>query len=66
LLSDRELEVFRLLGQGHSTRQISELMNVGFKTVHVYCARIKEKLNLASLNELVFHAIRWHENGEPH
>lgn len=60
-LSDRELEVFRLLGRGLNTRQISEQMNVSFKTVHAYCARIKEKLNLASINELAFHAIRWHE-----
>jgi DNA-binding NarL/FixJ family response regulator len=64
-LSDRELEVFQLLGRGYNTRQISEQMNVGFKTVHAYCARIKEKLNLANINELVFHAIRWHESQQP-
>jgi DNA-binding NarL/FixJ family response regulator len=64
-LSDRELEVFQLLGRGYSTRQISEQMNVGFKTVHAYCARIKEKLNLANINELAFHAIRWHESQQP-
>jgi DNA-binding NarL/FixJ family response regulator len=64
-LSDRELEVFQLLGRGYSTRQISEQLNVGFKTIHAYCARIKEKLNLASINELVFQAIRWHESQQP-
>ena len=64
-LSDRELEVFQLLGRGYNTRQISGQMNVGFKTVHAYCARIKEKLNLANINELVFHAIRWHESQQP-
>ena len=64
-LSDRELDVFQMLGRGYSTRQISEQMNVGFKTVHAYCARIKEKLNLANINELVFHAIRWHESQQP-
>jgi DNA-binding NarL/FixJ family response regulator len=64
-LSDRELEVFQLLGRGYNTRQISEQMSVGFKTVHAYCARIKEKLNLANINELVFHAIRWHESQQP-
>jgi DNA-binding NarL/FixJ family response regulator len=64
-LSDRELEVFQLLGRGYNTRQISEQMNVGFKTVHAYCARIKEKLNLVNINELVFHAIRWHESQQP-
>jgi DNA-binding NarL/FixJ family response regulator len=64
-LSDRELEVFQMLGRGLNTRQISEQMHVGFKTVHAYCARIKEKLNLASINELVFQAVRWHESQQP-
>ena len=64
-LSDRELEVFQLLGRGFNTRQVSEQMNIGFKTVHVYCARIKDKLNLANINELVFNAVRWHESQLP-
>ena len=41
-LSDRELEVFQLLGRGQSTRQIADHLHVGFKTVQAYCARIKE------------------------
>src|SRR5437899_1158079 len=61
LLSDRELEVFQLLGQGRGTRQISELLRVSVKTVQAYCARIKEKLNLASATELVREAVRWQE-----
>ena len=61
-LSDRELEVFQLLGRGFSTRQISEHLHVGFKTVQGYSARIKEKLNLANINELMREAIRWHED----
>jgi DNA-binding NarL/FixJ family response regulator len=61
-LSDRELEVFQLLGCGCTTRQISEQMNISFKTVQVYCGRIKEKLALANINELISHAVRWHEN----
>jgi DNA-binding NarL/FixJ family response regulator len=65
ILSDRELEVFQLLGSGLSTRQISEQMNVSFKTVQAFCARIKEKLNLANINELIFHAVRWHESQQP-
>ncbi len=52
-LSDRELEVFQLLGRGHSTRQIAEHLHVGFKTVQAYCARIKEKLKLANATELL-------------
>ena len=61
-LSDRELEVFQLLGAGYSTRQISEHLHVGFKTVQGYSARIKEKLNLSNINELMREAIRWQEN----
>jgi DNA-binding NarL/FixJ family response regulator len=61
-LSDRELEVFQLLGGGYSTRQISEHLHVGFKTVQGYSARIKEKLNLSNINELMREAIRWQEN----
>jgi DNA-binding NarL/FixJ family response regulator len=64
-LSDRELEVFQLLGRGCSTRQISEQMNISFKTVQAFCARIKEKLNLTNINELIFHAVRWHESQQP-
>jgi len=61
-LSDRELEVFELLGRGSNTRQISDQMKLSPKTVQVYCARIKEKLNLANINELIAQAVRWHEN----
>lgn len=61
LLSDRELEVFELFGQGRGTRQIAEQLHVSVKTVQAYCARIKEKLGLASATELVREAVRWHE-----
>jgi len=61
-LSDRELEVFQLLGCGHNTRQIADRLHVNFKTVQAYCARIKEKLDLANINELLCQAVRWHEN----
>jgi DNA-binding NarL/FixJ family response regulator len=61
-LSDRELEVFQLLGLGYNTRQIADHLHVGFKTVQSYCARIKEKLRLANATELLREAIRWHES----
>jgi DNA-binding NarL/FixJ family response regulator len=64
-LSDRELEVFQLLGRGHNTRQIADHLHVGFKTVQAYCARIKEKLNLTNINELLVEAVRWRESEEP-
>jgi DNA-binding NarL/FixJ family response regulator len=62
LLSDRELEVFELFGQGRGTRQIAGQLCVSVKTVQAYCARIKEKLGLASATELVREAVRWHES----
>ena len=61
-LSDRELEVFQLLGQGYETRQIAENLEINMKTVQAYCARIKEKLKLTSATELLREAIRWHES----
>jgi DNA-binding NarL/FixJ family response regulator len=60
-LSDRELEVFEMLGQGRGTRQIAETLRVSVKTVQAYCGRIKEKLNLNSATELLREAVRWHE-----
>jgi DNA-binding NarL/FixJ family response regulator len=60
-LSDREIEVFRRLGQGQTTRQIATDLNVSMKTVQAYCARIKEKLSLGSGAELVRDAVRWIE-----
>ena len=61
-LSDRELEVFRMLGKGVETRRISESLGLSMKTVQAYCARIKEKLNLANATELLREAVRWWEN----
>lgn len=64
-LSDRELDVFRRLGHGQTTRQISSALGLSIKTVQVYCARIKEKLTLTSAAELVREAVRWVEQ-QPH
>ena len=58
-LTDRELEVFTLLGQGKGTRQISEQLHVSVKTVETYRSRIKEKLHLTSASELLQHAFQW-------
>ena len=60
-LSDRELEVFELLGQGHGTKAIGDMLHLSPKTVQAYCARIKEKLNLGSATELLREAVRWHD-----
>ena len=58
-LSDRELEVFRLIGEGHGTRQIAERLHLSVKTIETYRAHIKEKLDLADSAELLKHAIQW-------
>ena len=63
-LSDRELEVFDLLGEGRGTRQVAETLGVSIKTVQAYWARIKEKLNLASATELLREAVRAREEGK--
>src|ERR1700723_2523978 len=56
-LSDRELEVYRLIGAGHGTRQIADELHVSVKTVESYQAHIKERLSLRNARELVQHAI---------
>lgn len=62
-LSDRELEVFQLLGRGYGTRQIAEELHVSFKTVQSFCARIKEKLKVPNATQLLREAVRWHDSG---
>jgi len=58
-LTDRELEVFTLLGQGRSTRQIAEHLHVSIKTVETYRLRITAKLNLDNASELLQSAFQW-------
>jgi DNA-binding NarL/FixJ family response regulator len=57
-LSDRELEVFGLIGQGKGTREIAQQLHLSVKTIESHRAHIKEKLNLKDANELVHTAIR--------
>jgi DNA-binding NarL/FixJ family response regulator len=64
-LSDRELEVFKLIGQGYEINEIAKTLNVNHKTIHTYCTRIKEKLKLASSAELLREALRWAETRAP-
>ena len=58
-LSERELEIFEMIGKGFSSRQIAESMFLSIKTIETYRARIKTKLNLTSSNELLQYAIQW-------
>jgi DNA-binding CsgD family transcriptional regulator len=58
-LSDRELEVFRLIGQGYGTREMAERLHLSQKTIETYRAHIKDKLDLLDTNELLRTAIQW-------
>ena len=64
-LSDRELQVFEMLGAGAETRDIAESLNIAVKTVQTHCARMKEKLGVSTLNGLMREAMRWVETGRP-
>lgn len=63
-LSDRELEVFRLVGEGYGTREMAEKLHLSIKTIETYRAHIKDKLGLEDANELLRSAIQW-VNTEP-
>ena len=58
-LTDRELEVYRMIGEGHGTREIAEKLHLSVKTVETYQAHIKEKMSFRSARQLVQHAIQW-------
>jgi DNA-binding NarL/FixJ family response regulator len=60
-LSDRELEVFKLLGHGYDINEIAKMLDVNIKTVHTYAARIKEKMKVSTAAELLREALRWKE-----
>jgi DNA-binding NarL/FixJ family response regulator len=62
-LTDRELEIFRLIGKGLSTRDIADKLYLSVKTVGTHRERIKSKFNLKSANELVRYAVHWTKTG---
>jgi DNA-binding NarL/FixJ family response regulator len=61
-LSDREFEVFQLIGEGKGTREIAVHLHLSVKTIEVHRANIKQKLRLKSATDLVRHAVRWAES----
>jgi DNA-binding NarL/FixJ family response regulator len=63
-LTDRELEVFELIGRGRSTREISSSLHLGVSTIDTYRARIKTKLHLENSSQLCHEAIRWVSDGQ--
>jgi len=64
VLSDRELDVFRRIGKGHSTKQIAESIKISHKTVESYRARIRAKLGIHSSTHLLQQAIQFVQSGE--
>ena len=64
-LSDREFEVFQLIGQGIGTSDIATRLHLSVKTVEVHRANIKQKLNLSTATELVRYAVRWVDSQGP-
>ena len=62
-LSDRELEVFNLLGRGRTTRQVADELFISMKTVETHLSRIKVKLEADSYNELIVRAALWVNTG---
>jgi DNA-binding NarL/FixJ family response regulator len=59
VLTDRELEIFRMMGKGYRRNEIGKVLNLNVNTIGTYRERIKEKLNLSSSNELMARAILW-------
>jgi DNA-binding NarL/FixJ family response regulator len=61
-LTDREFEVFRLIGQGLETKQLADKLHLSTKTIEVHRANIKAKLKLTSMTKLIRYAVRWVES----
>jgi DNA-binding NarL/FixJ family response regulator len=64
-LTDREIEVFQLIGEGLSISEIGHRLHLSVKTIGTYRERIKEKLNLKNATELLRHALNWVEKERP-
>ncbi len=61
-LTDREFEVFQLIGQGVGSKEMAQRLNLSPKTIDVHRANIKSKLKLATMPELIRYAVRWVES----
>lgn len=60
-LTDREFDVYQLIGRGKTTKEIADQLHLSHKTVAVHRANIKEKIGVGSATELTHHAVRWVE-----
>jgi DNA-binding NarL/FixJ family response regulator len=63
-LTDRELEIFRMIGEGHGSRDIAGKLNISVRTIGAHRAHIKEKLGLRDATDLVHRAVSWVKTGE--
>ena len=61
MLSDRQLEIFEMVGRGFDSHSIAEKLGLSAKTVDAHKANIRQKLGLASARELLMEAVRWVE-----
>lgn len=62
-LSDRELQIFRLIGSGFGTSRVASELNLSVKTIETHRQRIKEKLGLTTALQLTQRAVAWHLDG---
>lgn len=62
-LTDREMEIFQLIGRGDASGEIARHLNISVKTIGTYRERIKDKLNIKDSGRLVRHAVIWVETG---
>lgn len=62
LLSNRELEVFKLLGHGKETREIAQDLGLSIKTIQTFCSKIRDKLHIANNSALLRKAVKWMED----
>jgi len=64
LLSNRELEVFQLIGQGFRRGEIADMLNLSVKTIGTYRESIKKKIQIKSAAQLMKHAVTWVQGGQ--
>ncbi|MDF2377988.1 MAG: response regulator transcription factor [Verrucomicrobiales bacterium] len=61
-LTDRELEIFRMIGEGKTTREIAGILNINIRTVDTHRTHIKDKMGLRDAAEVTYRAIQWAES----
>jgi DNA-binding NarL/FixJ family response regulator len=65
LLTDREFEIMRLIGEGNAPKQIASQLHLSPKTIAVHNANVRRKLNLKTTAQLIRFAVQWQDQGNP-